>query len=169
MLLKREIPTARSQPITPRDIWVHLSWAPAWERFLLMEAATGGHHIVMAAPTTLGPGHTVVPIGVMATIIRRLTTITIRELMAGNRVLMDRTGRRRPGRVTILTRELTREGLAFRLHMAAEVPRRLTTPTQGPMPKRGKALVLQLNGAAPMSRVATRAPQWVITQPRTVR
>src|SRR5690349_1779568 len=109
-----------------------------------MGAAIGGHLIVMPAFTIPGLRPTVVLIGVMATIIRRLTTITIRELMAGNRVLTDRTGPRRRGHATILTREPTREGIGFRLHMVAGAPARRTIRIPGPTPRLDKVLVRTL-------------------------
>src|SRR5215475_1993920 len=170
MLPKPEILTALLHPITQQDIWARSFWVQPQERSWPMGVATGGRHTVAGASTIPGLRRTVALTGAMVIILmRRLTMITTREPMAGNRVLMDRTGRRRPGRVTIRTREPTLEGLAFRLHMVAEAPHKPIIRTRGPMPKPGKVRVRTLNGVARMFRGETRVLPWVITQRRMER
>src|SRR5215471_10575747 len=90
-------------------------------------------------------------------LMRRLTMITTQELTAGMGVPMGRTGRRRRGQVTIPTRAHTRAAVRSQRPMAAEVQRRRTTRTPGPMPKPGKARVRTLSGEARMSLAETKA------------
>src|SRR5881227_1849265 len=102
MLPKPETLTVRLHPTTQRDIWERLFWVQPQERFLLMGAATGGRHTVVEASTIPTLRHTVVLTGAMVIILmRRLTMITIRELMAGRRVRMAPMARPRPVPVTI--------------------------------------------------------------------
>ncbi len=163
MLPKPETLTVRLHPTTQRDIWERLFWVQPQERFLLMGAATGGRHTVVGASTIPTLRRTVALTGAMVIILmRRLTMITIRELMAGKRVRMAPMARRQQELLTILIPGLTPEALQSRLLMAPGVRRRPTTRTPGPMPKPGKARVRTLSGAARMFPEETRALPWDI-------
>src|SRR5437667_3725167 len=163
MLPKPEILTARLHPTTQRDIWARLFWVQRQEQFLLMEAATGGRHTVVEASTIPTLRRTVAPTGATVIILmRRLTMITTRELMAGKRVRMAPMARPQQELLTILIPGPTPEALQSRLLTAVGVQRRRTTRTPGPMPKPGKAPVRTLSGAARMFPEKTRALPWDI-------
>lgn len=133
-----------------------------------MGAAISGRHTVTGVTTTLTRRHTVALItGVMVIIIQRLTMTLLRELTAGNRLLMAHMVRRRGGLVTIPTRALTREAPVFRRRMAAEARRRPITRIPEPMLRPDKVRALMRNGAALMCQGETRVLPWVITQLRT--
>src|SRR5439155_17635433 len=151
MLPKPETLTVRLHPTTQRDIWARLFWVQRQERFLLMGAATGGRHTVVGASTIPTLRRTVALTGAMVIILMpRLTMITTRELMAGNKQPMVLTDRQQEVPATIPTLALMREALQSRPLTALEVQRRRTTRTPGPMPKPGKARVRTLSGSAPM-------------------
>ena len=163
MLPKPEILTARLHPTTQRGIWARLFWVQRQEQFLLMEAATGGRHTVVEASTIPTLRRTVAPTGATVIILmRRLTMITTRELMAGKRVRMAPMARPQQELLTILIPGPTPEALQSRLLTAVGVQRRRTTRTPGPMPKPGKAPVRTLSGAARMFPEETRALPWDI-------
>src|SRR4030095_9729336 len=132
-----------------------------------MGVAIGDHHVATVALIIPIPRHTVALItGVTAIIIQRLTMTPQRELMGGNRLLMDRTARPLEGPVTIRTPEPTLEEHPSRLLMAVEAQHKLTTRTRGPMLRPDKGRVRRLSGAAPMCREVTRALPWAVTQLR---
>src|SRR4030095_2858104 len=132
-----------------------------------MGVAIGDHHVATVALIIPIPRHTVALItGVTAIIIQRLTMTPQRELMGGNRLLMDRTARPLEGPVTIRTPEPTLEEHPSRLLMAVEAQHKLTTRTRGPMLRPDKGRVRRLSGAAPMCREVTRALPWAIIQLR---
>src|SRR5207248_8613523 len=148
MLPKPEILTARLHPTTQRDIWERLFWVQPQERFLRMGAATGGRHTVVGASTIPTLLRTVALTGAMVIILmRRLTMITTRELMAGKRVRMAPMARRQQELLTILIPGLTPEALQSRLLTPVGVQRRRTTRTPGPMSKPDKAQVRTLREA----------------------
>src|SRR5262249_26996525 len=168
MLPKQVTPTARSQPITPQDIWEHLSWAPVWGPFLLMAAVIGGHHTVTEVPTILGPGLTVGLITVATVIITQRLTMTLPPGRTdGSRLLMVPTDRRRAALVTILTLAPMPEVGRCRRLTEVEVQHRPITRTQEPMLRPDRARARTLSGVAPMCRAVTRAQQWAITLLRT--
>jgi hypothetical protein len=135
-----------------------------------MGVAIGGHHIVMVVTTIPTRGHTVARItAATVIIIQRLTMILLRELTAGNRLLMGRTDRQQEGPVTILTPALMREARGFRHRMGAEAQRRRITRTPAPMLRPDRAPARTLSGVVPMCREETRALPWVITQRRMER
>src|ERR1700746_2229732 len=140
---------APSHRTTQRDIWARSSSAPLRERFLPMEVAIGGHHIVMVATTIPTQGHTVAPItGAMVIIIQPHTMTQPRELMGGNRLLMALTDRQRGAPVTILTPALMPEGLRSRRLMGAEARHRHIIRTREPMPKPDRDRARTLSGVA---------------------
>src|SRR5207248_10084694 len=98
-------------------------------------------------------------------IMRRLTITPLREPMAGNRLLMAPTARRRAEPLIILTLGRTREAPVFRLPMAVEVRHRPTIRTPEPMLRPDKVRVRTLSGAAPTCHEGTRALPWAITRP----
>src|SRR5436190_19183969 len=121
MLPKPETLTVRLHPTTQRDIWERLFWVQPQERFLLMGAATGGRHTVVGASTIPILRRTAVLTGAMVIILmRRLTMITTRVLMAGRRVRMVPMARRQPGLLTILIPGPTPEEPRSRRLMGAE-------------------------------------------------
>jgi hypothetical protein len=131
-----------------------------------MGVAIGGHHTVTVATTIPIPGHTVAPITeVTVTIIQRRTTIPLRELTDGNRLLMGHTDRQQEGPVTILTPALMPEALPSRRLMGAEAQHRHITRTRGPMLRPDKGRARTRSGVVPTCREETRALPWVITRP----
>jgi len=130
-----------------------------------MGVVIGGHHIVMVATTIPTRGHTVAPItGATVIIIQRLTMILRRELTDGNRLLMDRTDRRRAVPGTTLTPALMHAALQFRHLTGVEAQHRHITRTRAPMLRPDRVRARTLSGAVPTCREETRALPWAITQ-----
>ena len=135
-----------------------------------MGAATGGRHTVVGASTIPTLPRTVALTGAMVIILmRRLTMITTRELMAGNKQPMVLTNRQQEVPATIPTLALMPEALQSRPLTVLGVQRRRTIRTPEPMLRPDKVRVRMRNGAAPTCRVETKALPWAITRPRTER
>src|SRR5256885_15759009 len=109
-----EMLTVRLHPTIQRDIWARLFWGQPQERFLLMGAATGGRHTVVGASTIPTLRRTAALTGAMVIILmRRLTMITTRVLMAGRRVSMVPMALPQPGLLTnLITGPPTQEALS---------------------------------------------------------
>jgi hypothetical protein len=131
-----------------------------------MGVATGGRRTVVGDFIIPILRRTVALTGATVIILMgHLTMITTRGHMAGMGVRMAPMARPLPVPVTIPTRAHTREAVRSQRPMAAEVQRRRTTRTPGPMPKPDKARVRTLSGEARMSLAETRALPWGIIRP----
>src|SRR5207249_8918401 len=149
MLPKPEILTVRLHPTTQQDIWARLFWVQPQERFLPMGAATGGRHTVVGASTIPTLRRTVALTGAMVIILmRRLTMIITRELMAGNKQPMVLTDRQQEVPATIPTLALMPEALQSRPLTVLGVQRRRTIRTPEPMLRPDKVRVRTLSGVA---------------------